>query len=55
MGNPISVPVRDQSSGAPRQLHINAEIQGGSSPERWRFEGFTLDLASCTLSDANGK
>jgi class 3 adenylate cyclase len=54
MGNPISVPEQDPSWGTPRQLHINAEIQG-SSPERWRFEGFTLDLASCTLSDANGK
>ena len=26
-----------------------------SAAERWRFEGFTLDLASRTLSDASGK
>ena len=55
MGNRTSIPELGPSSGAPRHLRVNAKIHGGSSPERWRFEGFTLDLASRTLSDASGK
>ena len=40
MGNRTSVPTA---------------AQGGSAAERWQFEGgFTLDLASRTLSDASG-
>jgi hypothetical protein len=31
------------------------ELQSGAAPERWQFDGgFTLDLASRTLSDASG-
>jgi DNA-binding winged helix-turn-helix (wHTH) protein len=36
-------------------MRDNAKVHGDSAPERWRFEGFTLDLASRTLSDASGK
>ena len=47
MGNRTSVPVLGPGSG--RVAHRC------SGSERWRFEGFTLDLASRTLSDASGK
>ena len=43
------------SPRASRDVRDNAEDKGGSAPERWQFEGgFTLDLASRTLSDASG-
>ena len=42
---------------APRRradMRDNAKVHGDLAPERWRFEGFTLDLAGRTLSDASG-
>jgi class 3 adenylate cyclase/tetratricopeptide (TPR) repeat protein len=49
MGNRRSVPGSGGSQG-PRDV----EGVGNASPERWRFDNFTLDLASRTLSDASG-
>ena len=55
MGGRTSVPVLGQGSAAPLETRENAEVHPDSAPERWRFEGFTLDLASRTLSDVSGK
>jgi class 3 adenylate cyclase len=49
MGNRRSVPGSGASQG-PRDV----EDVGNASLERWRFDNFTLDLASRTLSDASG-
>jgi DNA-binding response OmpR family regulator len=40
---------------ASREMRDNAKVSGDSAPERWWFEGFTLDLASRTLSDDSGE
>src|SRR6266849_5450844 len=50
MGNRRSVP----GSGASQGTRCGVEAVGNAAPERWRFENFTLDLASRTLSDASG-
>ena len=55
MRNRTPVPVLGPGSGASREMRDNAKVHGDSPPERWRFEGFTLDLASRTLIDASGK
>jgi DNA-binding winged helix-turn-helix (wHTH) protein len=50
MGNRRSVP----GSGASQGTRGGVEAVGNATPERWRFENFTLDLASRTLSDRSG-
>src|SRR6266849_2354623 len=55
MRNRTSVPVLGPGSRASCEMRDNDKVHGGSAPERWRFEGFTLDLASRTLADASGK
>jgi class 3 adenylate cyclase len=49
MGNRRSVPGSGASQGS-----RDVEDVGNASSERWRFDNFTLDLASRTLSDASG-
>src|SRR5438477_4004496 len=55
MGNRPPVPVLGRGSAALRKTRDQDLVHGRSAPERWHFEGFTLDLASrALLNDTSG-
>jgi DNA-binding response OmpR family regulator len=48
-------PARNVSPQSLRGLHDDGATPDVPTPKRWEFEGFTLDLAGRTLTDAFGK
>ena len=48
-------PARNVSPQTLRGLHDDGATPDVPTPKRWEFEGFTLDLAGRTLTDAFGE